>query len=83
MQYVLAVYRSRSTAVRTHDFLSRQGQACALVSTPRQAGVGCGLSIKMSVGTYRAYAARLSAGESFVGFFVVRLTQGGQSVTKI
>lgn len=83
MQYVLAVYRSRSTAVRVYDFLLRQGQACALISTPRQAGVGCGLSVKISPTTYRAYATRLSAGESFVGFFIVRITQGGQSVTKI
>ena len=82
MEYVIAVYRSRNVAIRMYNHLSSNGAMCALVSTPRAAGVGCGLSVKISKADFLRWRGAL-VGETFVGFFLVKVTLHGNTVTRI
>ena len=83
MEYIIAVYRSRSVSIRAYNFLLSNGITCALVSTPRSANVGCGLSVKFGKPVFASVRDVLSQGETFVGFFLVRQTQQGALVTRI
>lgn len=83
MEYILAVYRSRNMAIRAYNFLLNKGVTCALVSTPRSAGVGCGLSVKFSKNDFYGVKTVLASGESFVGFFVVKNTYSGGTLTRL
>ncbi|MBP5243085.1 MAG: DUF3343 domain-containing protein [Clostridia bacterium] len=70
---VLAVFRSRS---QTLDFAARLGQTgvtVKTVNTPREAGVGCGLSAKFdSSALWRARAILRRRYSSFVGLYEIR-----------
>lgn len=83
MEYVIAVYRSRNVSMRAYNFLLRNGATCALISTPRAANVGCGLSVKFSKSLLPAVRQTLSQGETFVGFFLVRNTMNGATLSRI
>ncbi len=83
MEYVIAVYRSRNVAIRAYNYLSNSGSMCALVSTPRAAGVGCGLSVKLSKSDFLRARSFLAGSETFVGFFLVKTTLHGNTVTRI
>ena len=83
MEYIIAVYRSRSVSIRAYNFLLSSGVTCALISTPRIANVGCGLSVKFGRNVFPSVRDILSRGETFVGFFLVRSTGQGNMVTRI
>lgn len=84
MDYVLAIYRSRNVSMRAYNYLIQNGVTCALVSTPRNANVGCGLSVKIDKSTLSRFGAALSQGETFVGFFLVKQTYSGHTtITRI
>ena len=83
MEYIIAVYRSRSVSIRAYNFLLNNGVTCALVSTPRAAGVGCGLSVKLNKSDLPRVKSVLSSAETFAGFFLVRRTFSGNTVTRI
>jgi len=83
MDYVLAIYRSRNVSMRAYNYLTQMGVTCALVSTPRNANVGCGLSVKLDKNALPKVRSALSQGETFVGFFLVRQTYSGNVITRI
>ena len=83
MEYIIAVYRSRNVSMRAYNFLSKNGITCALISTPRSANVGCGLSVKFNKADLGAVRAVLSSAETFVGFFLVKNTFSGNTVVRI
>ena len=83
MEYIIAVYRSRNVSMRAYNFLSKNGVTCALISTPRSANVGCGLSVKFNKADLAAVRAVLSSAETFVGFFLVKNTFSGNTVVRI
>ena len=83
MEYVIAVYRSRNVSMRAYNFLTSQGVTCALVSTPRNANVGCGLSVKFSKSVLPLYQDALSSAETFVGFFLIKNTYTGNTVVRL
>ena len=83
MEYILAVYRSRNVAIKAYNYLISNGVTCALVSTPRGAGVGCGLSVKLSLDDFFRMRQVLSRGESFVGFFLYKNTYSGGTLTRL
>ncbi len=74
MTELLAVFRSRSQAVDCNSRLKMNGIPCALVNTPKEANIGCGLSVKFPANTApRAKALVLGARYSaFYGFYTVR-----------
>lgn len=83
MEYVIAVYRSRNVSMQAYNFLLRNGVTCALISTPRAANVGCGLSVKFAKNALPNVSRILSQGETFVGFFLVRNTANGTTLSRI
>ena len=85
MEYVVVAYRSRSETVRFSDFLRRNGINNSIVNTPKEAGVGCGLSVKtarplFSVIKKAVFSASL---KSFAGFFLVTEINGKKTVRSI
>lgn len=47
MTEILAVFRSRSQAIDCNARLRSAGIPASLINTPREANVGCGLSVKI------------------------------------
>ncbi len=67
----LAVFRSRSDALKISRALTKEKIACATVSTPSALRVGCGLSVvfpRTFVEAVKAAVLRENAA-SFVGFY--------------
>ena len=83
MEYVIAVYRSRNVSMQAYNYLLRNNVTCALISTPRAANVGCGLSVKFGRDVLPAVRQTLSRAETFVGFFLVRTTYRGVTLSRI
>lgn len=52
MTEILAVFRSRSQAVDCAGNLRNAGIPSNLINTPKEANVGCGLSVKISAAAY-------------------------------
>ena len=78
MTYILAIFRSRSQAVDCNIRLKSFGVASELINTPKEANIGCGLSLKIPhVSIERAKAIIQRANYSaFYGFFIMQQTFG-------
>ncbi len=73
MTEILAVFRSRSQAADCNTRLKNFGIPTSLVNTPKEANVGCGLSVKTS--SARPHADYLGA-----LFRLLRLLHNAESV---
>lgn len=85
MEYVVVAFRSREHTVRFHGLLQSSGISSEIINTPKEAGVGCGLSVKTKKENFSAvknavYYASLS---TFAGFFLVSLIGGKRIVRSI
>lgn len=47
--YGIAAFRSRTQVLRLEAQLKRDGVPCAVVSTPREVALGCGLSVRFDL----------------------------------
>lgn len=83
MEYVIAIYRSRNVTIQVYNYLLKSGVTCALISTPRSANVGCGLSVKFGKDALPRVRYALQQGETFVGFYLARQNYGGTTITRI
>ena len=82
MEYIAITFRSRAHTVRFAEFLRRNGVYCQIINTPKEAGVGCGLSVRIKTAHF-AVAKRCVAitdYNSFAGFFLVKTVGSGRSV---
>ena len=75
MEYIVISFRSRAHTVKFAEFLRKSGTYCQIINTPKEAGVGCGLSVRISVNDFAAAkrAVRVTAFTSFAGFFLVKI----------
>lgn len=82
MEYVVVAFRSRTHTVRFSEYLRSLGINCEIVNTPKEAGVGCGLSVKISKNVYpQVKRAILNANlNSYAGSFLVNVVKGGKTV---
>ena len=80
MTYILAIFRSRSQAVDCNIRLKSFSVAAELINTPKEANIGCGLSIKIphnEMQFERAKSIIKKANYSaFYGYFVIQQTFG-------
>ena len=83
MDYAIATYRSRNVTMQAYNYLIRNNVTAAIISTPRAANVGCGLSVKFPVSAFSGVRDVLSRGETFVGFFLVKVTARGTLTTRL
>ncbi|MDE6504644.1 MAG: DUF3343 domain-containing protein, partial [Clostridia bacterium] len=78
MTDLLAVFRSRAQAADCNSRLRMNGVPSNLVNTPKEANIGCGLSVKIPQNmAARAKALVLSGRYSaFYGFYTVKTVYG-------
>lgn len=65
---ILAVFRSRSQAMDCMNKMRAFNIPVQLINTPKEAGVGCGLSIKFAQGAERR-AKNVIAGLNYTSFY--------------
>lgn len=85
MEYYIVSFRVRAHTVKLYQSLIERGVRAEIVSTPKEAGVGCGLSVKFDKGSFyfvkrAVYNLSLS---SFAGYFLVQTVKGMRSVKSI
>jgi hypothetical protein len=85
MEYVVVAFRSRAHTVKFYEILRANGMGCEIINTPKEAGVGCGLSVKVNVGQLLSVktAVNKTALSSFAGFFLVKDMGGKRFVRSI
>lgn len=85
MEYIVISYRSRAHTVRFAEFLRKSGTYCQIINTPKEAGVGCGLSVRISVSDLISAkrAVKITAFSSFAGFFHVKIAGGRRQIKSI
>lgn len=78
MNFVIAVFSSRSETLSFANFLKRQGFVCGVVQTPKEAGRTCGISVKFRYEDFATIKQIFGSLRfmSFQGFF---LEQSGNS----
>lgn len=71
MQFVLAVFRSRTEALTFANLLSSYGVGISIVNTPRRISVSCGISVRFDAKFQSVARDILSRRkfDTFVGFF--------------
>lgn len=85
MEYVVISFRSRAHTVKFADFLREHNIPSEIVNTPKEAGVGCGLSVKVSkifLPAVKKALAVLKLG-SYAGIFLVVTVSGKRIVRSI
>ncbi len=84
MEYVVVAFRSRAHTVKFAEYLRVRGIMAEIVNTPKEAGVGCGLSVKISKSNLMLVkkAVRLIGLDSFAGTFLV-LNFSGKRIVRI
>ena len=68
MTEIIAVFRSRSQAMDCNSRLRSNGIPCNVINTPKEAKVGCGLSIKLPYNMLRR-AQSLIASRNYSAFY--------------
>lgn len=78
MSEILAVFRSRSQAIDCNQTLKNSGVPCTLINTPKEAGVGCGLSVKAPLAAQNRLKRIIAAGRysSFYCFLKIENKYG-------
>ncbi len=85
MEYVVVAFRSRAQTLKAFEAVKSFNLAAEIVNTPKEAGVGCGLSVKIQkawLQIVKKIVIKLSL-SSFAGFFLVKITSNGRVVTTI
>lgn len=84
MYEIIAVFRSRAQAVDCNAKLRAVGIAAELINTPKEANIGCGLSVKLNSNSAdRAkFIIQKSNYSAFYGFFVLNRTYGRMQLGK-
>lgn len=78
MTYILAIFRSRAQAVDCSIRLKQFGVAAELINTPKEANIGCGLSLKIphaSIERARRIIRHVNY-SAFYGYFVMQMSYG-------
>lgn len=81
----LAVFRSRSQAIDCNARLRAAGVPAALINTPREANIGCGLSIKVPQNMLARVQTivRKANYSAFYGFYRMQTSYGRTVFGKI
>ncbi len=85
MEYIVVAFRSRTHTVAFSEYLTKRSVPNEIVNTPKEAGVGCGLSVKISTSVFAIVkSAVFGLGyNSFAGFFSVKNFAGRRIVRSI
>ena len=75
MEYILISFKSRSETLKFAELLKKSGVYATVVTTPKEAGIGCGLSVKtenVNLGFIKR-AIYYSGSKSFAAVFLVKV----------
>ncbi len=78
MGYFLAAFRSRTQTMRFYERMKSAGCTATVVNTPKEAHVGCGISVKLAEGCFGFAKRAVNGGgyDSFAGFFEIKQIAG-------
>ena len=78
MTEILAVFRSRSQAADCNTRLKNFGIPTSLVNTPKEANIGCGLSVKFYENQLNRAKTVIKGGNysAFYGYYVMKNVYG-------
>ena len=81
--YAVAAFRSRQQSIRLDSELKKRGIASAIISTPREISLGCGISVKITPqdAGRAAELARSLHSDAFMGVYIV-YQEGGKEVVE-
>ena len=85
MEHLVIAFRSRAHTVRFSNYLRKNGLPNLIVNTPKEAGVGCGLSVELEkkyLQTIKMLVKRFES-DSFAGIFLVYQGKGRRIVRSI
>ena len=85
MEYIVIAFRSRAQTVKFYELLTRNGVKAQIISTPKEAGVGCGLSVRITSSALFMAKTLLKKTQpsSFAGLFMVRESLGSRLIKSI
>ena len=85
MEYYIIAFRSRSDTLAFYEFLKNNNLAVSVVNTPKDAGVGCGLSVKVgkNFAPFINKALYLFKRKSYAGVFAVYEEKGKRRVRAV
>lgn len=85
MEYLVVAFRSRAQTIKFSEYLRLNGIYGEIVNTPKEAGVGCGLSVKTSKANYAIMkkAVYYSKLDTFAGVFLVSVYGGKRIVRSV
>ena len=85
MEYIVIAFRSRAHTIKFHSFLDDNRIKSEIINTPKDAGVGCGLSVRLPVNLLETAkkAVRLTSLPSYAGIFKVKMVGGKMLVRSI
>jgi|AntRauTorcE11897_2_1112592.scaffolds.fasta_scaffold00001_281 hypothetical protein len=74
MSYIIAVFKNRNSTLKYYDMLNRSRLPVSIISTPKVAGIGCGICVKMTKESYTFAYKILSRARvnSFVAFYKIK-----------
>ena len=78
MTEILAVFRSRSQAIDCNARLGKYGIHSSLINTPKEANIGCGLSVKFTENFLNRAKTVIRSGNysAFYGFYIMKNVYG-------
>lgn len=85
MEYLLISFRSRASTVKISNLLTKSGISNEIINTPKEAQIGCGLSIKISKNAFKFAKQILSTTKEAQNalFFSVKTIAGKRFVKNI
>lgn len=71
----IAVFRSRAQAIDCNSRLRSLGVASSIINTPREANIGCGLSVRIPQNALERAKRIIASGRysAFYGYFKVKM----------
>lgn len=83
--YYIAVFGSRAATIRFAELLARNRIPASIISTPREASLGCGVSVKFHPDDYETVLMLYNRQQNFkqVHFYKVRKNGNGFLVSGI
>ena len=85
MEFLIIAFKSREESTKFNKLLKDFGINSSLTSTPKEAGLACGLSVRVDNGYYYAVRRVLNnvKSKTFVGIFSVKVVNGRNVVKTI
>ena len=85
MIYGIVAFRSRNQTATMYEVFVANGIACKIINTPKEANVGCGISLRFDLSQLDKAKQLVSRyqGQNYIGFFKLTALSGRYLVRPI